>query len=54
LALEMRKLKEDHIMKIVDLMPQNIDELKVILSHADIPFKDEEMQPILDVLKQKK
>lgn len=53
-AIDMRKLKREHIIKIVDLMPKDIDDLKVILTHADIPFKDEEIQQIMDVLKKTK
>jgi DNA-directed RNA polymerase subunit F len=49
--LDMRKLKDAQIVKIIDLLPADIDDLKIILQHAEVPFKDEELQPILDVLK---
>jgi DNA-directed RNA polymerase subunit F len=50
-ALNMRKLKSEYIVKIVDLTPKDIDDLKIILMQADIPFKDEELQQIIEVIK---
>ena len=51
LKLEMRKLKEHQIIKIVDLMPKNIEELKVILEKSQMPFKDEELEKIIEIVK---
>ena len=50
-ALNMRKLKPEHAVKIVDLAPKSVDDLKIILMHADVPFKDEELQQIIEVVK---
>ena len=49
--LEMRKLKDEQIIKIIDLMPKNVEELRVILAHSAVPFKDEELQQIIDIVK---
>ncbi len=49
--LEMRKLKDDQIVKIVDLMPKDVEDLKVILSKATVPFKDEELTKIIEIVK---
>ncbi len=51
LELEMRKLKEHQIVKIVDLMPKDIKELKVILEKSQMPFKEEEMEKIIEIVK---
>jgi len=50
-SLELRKLKDEHIIKIIDTMPTDIEELKIILAHAQVPFKDEELPQILDIVK---
>lgn len=50
-ALEIRKLKADQIIKIADLMPKDVEDLKIILQHAEIPFKDEELPPIIEAIK---
>lgn len=50
-SLEMRKLKAEQIIKIVDMMPQDVDDLKAILMHSQTAFKDEEMQQIIDIVK---
>jgi DNA-directed RNA polymerase subunit F len=49
--LEMRKLKDEQIIKIVDLMPTDVDDLKVILSKAQVPFKEEELVKIIEIVK---
>lgn len=50
-SLEMRKLKDEQIIKIIDMIPKDNDELKVILAHSQVPFKDEEIQQIIDIVK---
>lgn len=50
-ALDMRKLKDKFIVKIADLIPQNKEELKIILSSSKISFKDDEIKQILDIVK---
>ena len=49
--LEMRKLKDDQIVKIVDIMPKDMEDLKVILEKSKIQFKEEELQKILEIVK---
>ncbi len=51
LELEMRKLKEHQIVKIVDLMPKDVEELKVILEKSQLPFKDDELEKIIEIVK---
>jgi DNA-directed RNA polymerase subunit F len=50
-TLEMRKLKDEQIIKIIDMMPADVDELRVILAHAQVPYRDEELQQISDIVK---
>jgi len=50
-GLNMRKLKPEHAVKIVDLIPSDVGDLKIILMHADVPFKDEELQQIIEIVK---
>ena len=47
----MRKLKAEYIVKIVDLMPKDIEDLKFMFLHSDIPFKDEDFQQIIEIVK---
>ncbi len=51
LELEMRKLKEHQVVKIVDLMPKSLEDLKVILHKSQIPFKKDELEKILEIVK---
>jgi DNA-directed RNA polymerase subunit F len=50
-SLEMRKLKDDQIVKIVDIMPKDIEDLKVILEKSTMKLSEEEMQKILEIVK---
>ena len=49
--LEMRKLKDDQIVKIVDLLPKDIEDLKVILAKSQVPFKDDELEKVIEIVK---
>lgn len=49
--LDMRRLKEKWIIKIIDLMPEDIEDLKVILRRAEVSFKEEEIKKIMETLK---
>ncbi len=51
LGLELSKLEEEHIIKILDLMPKNGTELRSIVSHSGTVLVDENVTKILDVLK---
>ncbi len=48
--LEITRLKDKQIIKIVDIMPQDIDSLKMLLSQ-EVTIKQEELQKILDIIK---
>ena len=50
-AMDNRKMKEEYIMKIIDLAPKDLDDLKVILSGSPVAFKDEEIIAFLDIIK---
>ncbi len=49
-SLEITRLKDKYIIKIVDIMPKDMDSLKMILSQ-DITLKQEEWQKILNIVK---
>jgi len=49
-GLGLTRLKDKHIVKLIDIMPTDMDSIKVILSQ-DITLKQEDLQKILDILK---
>ena len=49
-ALGLTRLKDKHITKIIDIMPMDLDSLRIILSQ-DITLKQEDLQKILETLK---
>ncbi|MEK6960401.1 MAG: hypothetical protein AABX47_04460 [Nanoarchaeota archaeon] len=49
-ALDIPRLKEAHICKMIDVMPTNINDLKSILQGQPVTIKDENLKKILDVL----
>lgn len=48
-ALNNVKLKEEHMVKIVDIMPSEVEALNVICS--DVGLTEEEAKAILDIVK---
>lgn len=50
LSLEIPRLEEEHIIKIIDIMPKNGTELRAIVSHSGTVLVDESVNKILDVL----
>ncbi len=50
-ALEIARLEEEHIVKILEIMPQNGTELRAIVSNTGTVLVDESVTQILDVLK---
>ena len=46
--LDMTRLKDEHIVKIADLMPKTVDDLKFILSGYTITLTKDNMQKIVD------
>ena len=45
------KLKDDLIVKVVDILPASIDELRVVLQMSLIPFAEEEIEKVFEVVK---
>ena len=50
--LKISRLKEKQIKKIVDIVPQDIDSLRSIFTAETVSLKDEDMQKILETIKQ--
>jgi len=46
--MEIPRLKEEHITKIVDLMPKSVDDLKVILQGYTVTVTKENMAKIVE------
>ncbi len=50
--LNIPRLKERQIIKIIDLMPKDLDSLKMMFSAENLTIKDEDLKKILDVIPQ--
>jgi len=48
-GLDLIKLKDDHIVKLVDFMPEDVSDLNKVL--VDVSFDQEEVAKILDTIK---
>ncbi len=48
--LGMAKLKDKDIIKIVDIQPETVEELKIILGDSAQLFKENELKKIIEVL----
>lgn len=51
-ALEIPRIKDFHLKKIIDLMPVSVDDLKMILSGYVLTVNQDNMKKILDTLKE--
>jgi DNA-directed RNA polymerase subunit F len=51
-ALNIPRLRDRHIVKIIDMMPQDLESLKVIFTGDNITIKPEDLKRILDVIKE--
>ena len=49
--LKIPRLKDKHIIKIIDIIPKDMDSLKLIFSAENITIKQEDLQRILDTIK---
>lgn len=49
--LKIPRLKEEHIVKIIDVMPQSLDDLKSLLQGYTVTIKQENMKKIVEVVK---
>lgn len=52
--LNISRLKEQHIYKIIDLMPATVKDLKVIMQGYTISINNENMKKIVDAINAKK
>tara|TARA_Y100000310_G_C20586046_1_gene765456 strand:+ start:1033 stop:1380 length:348 start_codon:yes stop_codon:yes gene_type:complete len=50
--LDIPRLKDRQIVKIVDLLPGNVSDLKIIFSGETITITSENLQKIVDVMKE--
>nr|MCK4930449.1 hypothetical protein [Nanoarchaeota archaeon] len=48
--LNIPRLKEVHINKIIDIMPSNVEELKVIMQGYSLPVTNENLKKIVDAV----
>jgi DNA-directed RNA polymerase subunit F len=51
LSLEIPRIEEEHIIKVLDIMPKSGPELRAIVSHSGTILVDEDSAKILDILK---
>jgi len=51
IGLNIPRLKERHISKIIDVMPGDMDSLKAVFSGENITIKQEDLNKILSLLK---
>lgn len=49
--LNISRLKDRHIIKIIDIMPENIDALKLIFVGENVTLKQDDLDKILSKLK---
>lgn len=49
-ALNIPRLKDAHICKIIDIMPANINELRAVLQGLPITIKDDNLKKVIGVL----
>jgi len=50
-SLEISRLKDRHIVKIIDLLPEDVDDLKVLMSGEPLSLKQEDIKKIVNVVK---
>jgi len=50
LGLDLLKLREEHVIKIIDLIPENVDELNKIF--IDVSLDEDETKKILETIKE--
>lgn len=51
-SMDISRLKEEHITKIVDVMPQTVEELKVLLQGYVLTVSQDNMKKIIGVVKE--
>lgn len=50
IALEIPRVKEEYVDKIIDIMPISSDDVKVVLTGYGVTIKNEHVQKIIDTL----
>ena len=50
-AVDIGRLKERHINKIIDIRPKNSDELKAVLSGENLTLKQDDLNKVLEAIK---
>ncbi len=50
-SLELRRLKDEYIIQIVDILPKNIKELKSIFATSKFNLHEDEYQKIINIVK---
>jgi DNA-directed RNA polymerase subunit F len=50
--LNVPRLKPEHIIKIVDLMPKTVDELKIIIQGYTLTVSNENLSKIVNIVKE--
>jgi len=51
LELNIPRLKDRHVVKVLDILPKDIDSLKALFSGENITIKQEDLARILEVIK---
>jgi len=51
IELNISRLKDKHINKIIDILPKDIEELKSILSGENLTLKQEDLTKIIETIK---
>jgi DNA-directed RNA polymerase subunit F len=51
-ALQIPRLKPRHVVKILDVMPKDLDSLRMVFSNETITIKEEDLKKILNVIPQ--
>ena len=50
-SLQITRLKENHITSIINILPKDIDSLRVVLSGENLTLKQEDLDKILETVK---
>ena len=52
--LNIQRLKDEHITKIIDLMPKSVEELKTIMAAYIVTLSNDNLKKIVDTVREKK
>ncbi|MEK6933216.1 MAG: hypothetical protein AABW56_05510 [Nanoarchaeota archaeon] len=51
MKLNIPRIKEKQVIKVIDVMPKDIESLKLVFAAENITIKQEDLQKILDIIK---